>query len=59
MVYFGGLDKVKFCKKVILGDILYFEVEILKVKVLVGIGKGIVKVDGKKVVEVELIFMIG
>ncbi|WP_369676733.1 3-hydroxyacyl-ACP dehydratase FabZ [Enterococcus faecium] len=57
--YFGGLDKAKFRKKVTPGDTLYLEVEILKVKASAGIGKGIVKVDGKKVAEAELTFMIG
>ena len=57
--YFGGLDKAKFRKKVTPGDTLYLEVEILKVKALAGIGKGIAKVDGKKVAEAELTFMIG
>ena len=57
--YFGGLDKAKFRKKVTPGDTLYLEVEILKVKASAGIGKGITKVDGKKVAEAELTFMIG
>lgn len=57
--YFGGLDKAKFRKKVTPGDTLYLEVEILKVKASAGIGKGISKVDGKKVAEAELTFMIG
>ena len=57
--YFGGIDKAKFRKKVTPGDTLYLEVEILKVKASAGIGKGIAKVDGKKVAEAELTFMIG
>ena len=57
--YFGGLDKAKFRKKVTPGDTLYLEVEILKVKASARIGKGIAKVDGKKVAEAELTFMIG
>lgn len=57
--YFGGLDKAKFRKKVTPGDTLILEVEILKVKSAAGIGKGIAYVDGKKVAEAELTFMIG
>ena len=57
--YFGGLDKAKFRKKVTPGDTLILKVEILKVKSAVGIGKGIAYVDGKKVAEAELTFMIG
>lgn len=57
--YFGGLDKAKFRKKVTPGDALILEVEIIKVKSAAGIGKGIAYVDGKKVAEAELTFMIG
>ncbi len=57
--YFGGIDKAKFRKKVTPGDTLLLEVELLKVKSSAGIGKGIAYVDGKKVAEAELTFMIG
>lgn len=57
--YFGGLDKAKFRKKVTPGDTLILEVEIIKVKSAAGIGKGIAYVEGKKVAEAELTFMIG
>lgn len=57
--YFGGIDKAKFRKKVTPGDALILEVELLKVKANAGMGKGIAKVDGKKVAEAELTFMIG
>ncbi|MDR2834359.1 MAG: 3-hydroxyacyl-ACP dehydratase FabZ [Streptococcaceae bacterium] len=57
--YFGGMDKVKFRKKVVPGDTLMLDVEIIKVKKVAGIGKGIAYVDGKKVAEAELTFMIG
>lgn len=57
--YFGGIDKAKFRKKVTSGDTLILEVEILKIKANAGLGKGIARVDGKKVAEAELTFMIG
>ena len=57
--YFGGIDKAKFRQKVTPGDTLILEVEIIKVKSSAGIGKGIARVDGKKVAEAELTFMIG
>ena len=57
--YFGGIDKAKFRKKVTPGDTLILEVEILKIKENAGLGKGIARVDGKKVAEAELTFMIG
>jgi 3-hydroxyacyl-[acyl-carrier-protein] dehydratase len=57
--YFGGIDKAKFRKKVTPGDTLMLEVEILKVKAIAGIGRGVATVNGKKVAEAELTFMIG
>lgn len=57
--YFGAMDKVRFRKKVVPGDTLTLEVEILKVKSVAGTGKGIAKVNGKKVAEAEITFMIG
>ncbi|WP_459593372.1 3-hydroxyacyl-ACP dehydratase FabZ [Enterococcus cecorum] len=57
--YFGGIDKAKFRKKVTPGDTLIIEMEILKIKANAGLGKGIARVDGKKVAEAELTFMIG
>ena len=57
--YFGGIDKAKFRKKVTPGDTLILEVEILKIKANAGLGQGIARVDGKKVAEAELTFMIG
>ncbi|MBV7389907.1 MULTISPECIES: 3-hydroxyacyl-ACP dehydratase FabZ [Enterococcus] len=57
--YFGGIDKAKFRRKVTPGDTLILEVELTKVKANAGMGKGIAYVDGKKVAEAELTFMIG
>ena len=57
--YFGGIDKAKFRKKVVPGDTLILEVELTKVRSSAGCGKGIAYVDGKKVAEAELTFMIG
>lgn len=59
IAYFGGIDKAKFRKKVVPGDTLMLEVEIIKVKSMAGIGKGVATVNGKKVAEAELTFMIG
>ncbi|WP_159722699.1 3-hydroxyacyl-ACP dehydratase FabZ [Enterococcus sp. CSURQ0835] len=57
--YFGGIDKAKFRKKVVPGDTLILEIELTKVRSAAGVGKGIAYVDGKKVAEAELTFMIG
>ena len=57
--YFGGIDKAKFRQKVVPGDTLRLEVEIIKLKRMAGIGKGIAYVGDKKAAEAELTFMIG
>jgi len=59
IAYFGAIDKAKFRKKVVPGDILRLEVSIVKLKKTAGIGKGIAYVDGKKVAEGEFTFLIG
>ena len=59
IAYFAGIDKAKFRRKVIPGDILRFEVEITKLRGRAGIGYGIAYVDDKKVCEGELTFMVG
>jgi len=57
--YFGGIDKAKFRRKVVPGDTLRLEVEIVKLKKNAGIGKGIAYVGDKKAAEGEFTFMIG
>src|SRR5690606_9239313 len=57
--YLGGMNKVRFRKKVQPVDQLMLEVNIVKLKDYAGIGKGVAYVDGKKVCEAELTFIIG
>ncbi|MBQ7266125.1 MAG: 3-hydroxyacyl-ACP dehydratase FabZ [Firmicutes bacterium] len=57
IAYFGGIDKAKFRGKVVPGDTLRLEVEMIKVKKMAGIGKGVAYVGDKKVAEAELTFM--
>ena len=59
IAYFAGIDKAKFRRKVIPGDILRLEVEITKLRGRAGLGYGIAYVDDKKVCEVERTFMVG
>ncbi|AND86238.1 3-hydroxyacyl-ACP dehydratase FabZ [Clostridium tyrobutyricum] len=59
IAFFGGINKAKFRRKVVPGDILRLEVEIMKIKGPAGIGKGIAYVGDKKAAEAELMFMIG
>ncbi|PIP37247.1 MAG: 3-hydroxyacyl-[acyl-carrier-protein] dehydratase FabZ [Desulfobacterales bacterium CG07_land_8_20_14_0_80_52_14] len=59
LIYFMGIDKVRFRKPVIPGDQLIFEVRILKLRSKVIKMAGVAKVDGKLVTEAELMASIG
>ncbi len=56
--YFAGINKVRFKKKVIPGDILKMEVEIIKLRGSIGIGQGKAYVDEKLACEGEFLFAI-
>lgn len=55
---FGGIDKLKFKKQVVPGDVLKLEVEIIKRKGPIGVGEAIATVDGKLAAKGELTFAI-
>lgn len=57
--YFAGIDKARFRRKVLPGDVLFLEMEIIKVKGPVGVGKAVAKVDGQVAAQAELTFAIG
>ena len=58
--YFGAINNAKFKQKVVPGDRLRLECEIIKQKGPVGIGKATAtNADGKVAVSAELTFMIG
>jgi len=57
--YFAGIDGVRFKRKVVPGDTLKLEVEIIKRKGPIGVGKAVATVDGKIAVTGELTFAIG
>ncbi len=56
--YFAGIDKAKFRRKVIPGDVLILETRIIKVKGPLGVGKAEVTVDGRTAASAELTFAI-
>lgn len=57
--YFAGLNKVRFRKKVVPGDVLEMEIEMIKMRSSVGIAKGKAIVEGEIACEGEFIFAIG
>lgn len=57
--YFGAINSAKFKKKVVPGDVLLLETEMIKQKGPIGIAKAKATVDGKVAVAAELTFAIG
>jgi len=56
--FFGGMDKVKFRRKVVPGDTLDLECEVIKQKGPIGVAKATAKVNGELAVSAELTVII-
>lgn len=59
IAYFAGIEKCKFKRKVIPGDTLTLEVEIIKQRGPIGYGKAVAKVGDEVAVQAELKFAVG
>lgn len=57
--YFAAINNAKFKNKVVPGDVLFLETEIVKCKGPIGIGKATAYVNEKVVASAELTFAIG
>lgn len=57
--YFGAINSAKFKQKVVPGDVLTLETEIIKTKGPIGVGSAKAYVDGKLAVQAELTFAVG
>ena len=57
--FFGGMDKVKFRRKVVPGDTLDLACEVIKQKGPIGVAKATAKVNGELAVSAELTVIIG
>ncbi len=55
---FAGINKARFKKQVIPGDILKLEVEIIKLRGPIGIGTGVATVNGEVACSGEILFAI-
>ena len=55
---FGGIDKAKFRRQVVPGDVLDLEVEMIRQRGPVGTGKATASVGGEKAVSCEITFVI-
>ncbi|PRR79556.1 3-hydroxyacyl-[acyl-carrier-protein] dehydratase FabZ [Clostridium liquoris] len=58
IAYFAGINKARFRRKVVPGDTLKLEVELIKLKGSAGIGSAVATVDGEKAAEAEIMFVI-
>ena len=58
LAFFGGINKARFRRKVVPGDVLRLETELLKIKGLVGVAKATAYVDGEVCTEAELTFVV-
>ncbi len=58
IAYFGGIRSARFKRKVVPGDMLRLEVELIRQKGPVGIGKAVASVDGEIAAEAELVFAV-
>ena len=54
-----GADKIRWKKQVVPGDKLDLEIEIIRLKGNIGVGKGKATVNGNLVCEGEIMFAIG
>lgn len=54
--YFAGINAAKFKKKVVPGDVLTLETEIVRQKGPIGVGKATATVEGKIVAQAEITF---
>ena len=55
IAYFAGINKARFKRKVVPGDVLKLETEIIKRKGVFGIGKALATVNGEIAAEAELL----
>lgn len=58
LVLFGGIDQARFKGKVVPGDVLMLETEIIKCKGPIGVGSAKATVNGKLVAKAELTFAV-
>lgn len=59
LAIFGGIDKARFRRKVVPGDVLTLEVELIRQKGPIAIAKATASVDGKTAASAELTVAIG
>lgn len=56
--FLGGVNNAKFRRQVLPGETLRLEVEMVKIRGSIGIGKAVATVDGEKAVSAEISFAL-
>lgn len=56
---FGGIDKAKFRREIRPGETITLQVEMVKTRGNIGVGKALATVDGKRAVSCEITFIVG
>jgi 3-hydroxyacyl-[acyl-carrier-protein] dehydratase len=59
LVYFMGIDRVRYRRPVVAGDQLILEGEVLRLRAKMGVLRGRARVDGKIACEGEMTFALG
>lgn len=59
IAFFGGIKDARFKGKVLPGDVLKMETEIIKMKGPIGVGSAKAYVEGRVVAQAELTFAVG
>jgi 3-hydroxyacyl-[acyl-carrier-protein] dehydratase len=55
---FGGIDKARFRRQVVPGEVLELEVTLDKLSGMAGKGRGVATVDGEKACQADLLFVL-
>ena len=55
---FGGIDKARFRRQVVPGEVLELEVTLDQISGMAGKGKGVATVDGQKACSADLLFVL-
>ena len=59
MIYFMGIDRVRYRRPVTAGDTVYLEASVVRVRSKMGSLRGVARVDGKVVCEGQMTFALG
>jgi 3-hydroxyacyl-[acyl-carrier-protein] dehydratase len=59
IAFFAGIENMKFRRQILPGETVMLELEIIKLRSSVGVGKATATVDGKRAVTGEISFAIG